>query len=308
MSNPITGVITDNEKCVMFFVVKQSVYDEVYGLFKPISEPIRCYYNDCGRFIVLDEDKVVLERFIDYVKPFLVEMEQGKNEYHDIPVNKDLLTEDYIFEMLHEERFFLKDRFIKENLKVQLHVVHESYFYGVTEKYIFNDCEKLITKETFTNEIKEHFEEFNTKLESSLLDIQLKFQLEDLLEEKKEYSSIRKVLYELNRESHILKYFSNLLDSKYRHIPFSVLEQKQIDNIFNLAVYSCFIYNSGRDFYPIAYSGQDSGIMENLLHSELFNTLIKEKIESMYETEVNKDITYEELKESIYKDYFKEDE
>lgn len=60
--------------------------------------------------------------------------------------------------------------------------------------------------------------------------------------------------------------------------------------------------------YPIAYSGQENGIFENLLHSELFNILIKEKIESMYENEVNKDITYEELKESLYKDYFKEDE
>lgn len=76
------------------------------ALYDPFLIPFVAKYNDYGA----GEDctGVSLPFVISSLKNYLVEMEQGENQHHDIAVTKEGFDIDMFFEAIHEDRLFVK--------------------------------------------------------------------------------------------------------------------------------------------------------------------------------------------------------
>lgn len=90
---------------VYVFVLEQNKYrDRCYSTayWRPVMLPWIAKYNDYGSG---EDDKGVMIPFIiDGIKKCLIEVGQGENEYHEIPVTRDTLDLDKFYEAVHEGR------------------------------------------------------------------------------------------------------------------------------------------------------------------------------------------------------------
>ncbi|HET8686081.1 MAG TPA: hypothetical protein VFM18_05375, partial [Methanosarcina sp.] len=82
---------------------KERCYSTAF--WRPVLLPFNSVYDDYGG----GEDSYGpgFPVIMNYLKNIIVEMEQGDNEYHDIPVNKENFGEKMFFEAVHEGRLFL---------------------------------------------------------------------------------------------------------------------------------------------------------------------------------------------------------
>ena len=96
--------ITAGTPVYVFVLEKNKSYDHCYStsLFTPLLLPFEAEYDDygggenCGG--------VALPFVMKGLKDRLIEMELGKNEYHDIAVKKDKFDDKLFFEAVHEDR------------------------------------------------------------------------------------------------------------------------------------------------------------------------------------------------------------
>ena len=79
---------------------------ETSALYKPVLTPFEAVYNDYGAGE--DCSGIAVDLFINGLKQRMVELEQGENEYHDIPVVKEGFDITKFFETVHEDRMFVK--------------------------------------------------------------------------------------------------------------------------------------------------------------------------------------------------------
>lgn len=77
------------------------------AFYRPLLLPFYSKYNDYGGGE--DSHGIALDYIISGLKDELVEIEQGENQYHDIPVKKDSFDIDTFFEAVHEHRLFVKN-------------------------------------------------------------------------------------------------------------------------------------------------------------------------------------------------------
>lgn len=98
------------DEVVSFFLRESHQPDNLCysnSMWEPIPITIHGKYNDYGA--VEDFTGKFDDLLVSLVRHNLLEIEQGKNQYHDIPVTKDLLTMEYLYEADHEGRLFLKN-------------------------------------------------------------------------------------------------------------------------------------------------------------------------------------------------------
>jgi hypothetical protein len=76
------------------------------ALYDPVLTPFEAKYNDYGA--AEDCTGIMLPRIVYELTRQMVELEQGENKYHDIPVKKDDFDIDKYFEAVHEDRMFVK--------------------------------------------------------------------------------------------------------------------------------------------------------------------------------------------------------
>lgn len=101
--------ITAGNQVYVFALEQNPHHDRCYStaFWRPVMLPFLSVYNDYGG----GEDS---HKNIDYVlaglKRNLVEMPQGENEYHDIPVTAEAMNEELFFEAVHEGRLKVADR------------------------------------------------------------------------------------------------------------------------------------------------------------------------------------------------------
>ena len=103
--------IISGEAVYVFPVKEEDLSDyrshcETGALYKPVLTPFEAVYNDYGAGE--DCSGVALDLFVNGLKDRMVELEQGENEYHDIPVVKEGFDIDTFFETVHEDRMFVK--------------------------------------------------------------------------------------------------------------------------------------------------------------------------------------------------------
>lgn len=95
---------------VYVFVLEQSKddHDRCYStaLFSPLLLPFDSVYDDYGG----GEDSAGpgLNLIVEGLRKNLVEIEQGENEYYDIPVKRDDFSVEKFFEAVHENRLAIK--------------------------------------------------------------------------------------------------------------------------------------------------------------------------------------------------------
>lgn len=89
---------------VFTLVQRNDISDFCYStaLYSPVLLPFYSEYNDYGAGE--NSSGIGLPLIIDALKANLVEMEQGENQYHDIPVKKDTFDESVYWESIHEQR------------------------------------------------------------------------------------------------------------------------------------------------------------------------------------------------------------
>lgn len=158
------------EESVYVFVLEQNKIskDRCYAtaFWKPVMLPFQSVYNDYGGG--KDSDQY-LQYVIEGLKENMIEVEQGENPYHDIPVKKDKMDEVLFFEAVHEGRLFVKGHdenakvdfvmlkksivdYILNNHVIEYYVAEEKGTQGYKNSYmeytfvdIVNDCEEFIT-------------------------------------------------------------------------------------------------------------------------------------------------------------------
>ena len=97
-----------NQTCA---ITGNAIYagDEVVTMWlldgSPLPFHVRGEYDDYGA--VENEHGPMLEEAMAFFKEYLYEMEEGENEYHDIPVKKDALNFGLLMAADQEERLFL---------------------------------------------------------------------------------------------------------------------------------------------------------------------------------------------------------
>jgi len=103
--------IHDGEEMYVFPVLENdlsSYRSHCYSsaLYKPMLTPFVSVYNDYGAGE--KSSGIALDIIMESIQENLVELEIGKNTYHDIAVKKEGFTVDTFFEAAHEDRLFVQ--------------------------------------------------------------------------------------------------------------------------------------------------------------------------------------------------------
>jgi hypothetical protein len=96
---------------VYVFVLEQNkTYEHCYstGLFAPLLLPFESVYDDYGGGE--NSSGPALDYIMNMIKKDLVELEEGENQYHDIPVKKEDFGPEKFFEAVHEDRLSIQGR------------------------------------------------------------------------------------------------------------------------------------------------------------------------------------------------------
>ena len=101
------------------------------AFWSPVMIPFLSTYNDYGGGENSHEN---IEYTLRGLRKQLVEMEQGANEYHDIPVKKDKMDEALFFEAVHEGRLFIEG-YRKEPTRVDFVMIKASVIDYICENY-----------------------------------------------------------------------------------------------------------------------------------------------------------------------------
>lgn len=93
----------------VFVMEQQTNHERCYAtaFWRPVMVPFEAKYDDYGG--AEDFSGVWLNDIIQGIASKLVEMPQGENRYHDIPVAREGFDVDKFFEAVHEGRLFTKD-------------------------------------------------------------------------------------------------------------------------------------------------------------------------------------------------------
>lgn len=105
--------INSGDPVYVFVLEKNKAEDErchTSAFFKPLLLPFQSIYDDYGGGE--DSSGVALPHIMNAIKDNLIELELGKNEYHDIEVKKDEFDIDLFFEAAHEHRLLIKDNYL----------------------------------------------------------------------------------------------------------------------------------------------------------------------------------------------------
>lgn len=103
---------------VYVFLIEQKGFNDYHSthLYSPVPIPFYSHYDDYGRGE--NNSGAALPVIINSLKKVLIEKELGENEYHDLEVKRDTLSEDNLFEIMREGRLFVKNKYrnINSNL------------------------------------------------------------------------------------------------------------------------------------------------------------------------------------------------
>ena len=133
--------IHDGEPVMVFTLVQNNdISDFCYStaLYSPVLLPFYSHYNDYGAGE--RSSGVGLPLILDGLREHLVEMEQGENQYHDVPVKRDAFDEDKYWNAIHEGR--LKINSYRGERNVQFVMFHKRVVDHILENYVMQQFVK----------------------------------------------------------------------------------------------------------------------------------------------------------------------
>ena len=129
---------------VMVVPLTQSLRDSLCyttPFYTPFPVPFYAEYNDYGAGE--NETGVGMRLAMEHIKDQLVEVEQGENQYHDIPVKKEGFSIELFWEACHENRLHVKSVFQRDKSpqEVGFVMIHMGIFEYLAEHYEFSDSD-----------------------------------------------------------------------------------------------------------------------------------------------------------------------
>lgn len=110
----LSNLHINSGESVYVFVLEKNKYEDERcystAFFKPLLLPFESVYDDYGGG--KDSSGIGLPYIMNSIKDNLIELELGKNEYHDIEVKKEDWSVDLFFEAVHEHRLRIKDTYL----------------------------------------------------------------------------------------------------------------------------------------------------------------------------------------------------
>lgn len=105
--------INAGKQVYVFAIEENPHHDRCYAtaFWRPVMLPFLSVYNDYGGG---EDSHKNINYILEGLKKTLVEMPQGDNQYHDIPVTADAMDEELFFNAVHEGRLKVKDYYGKE--------------------------------------------------------------------------------------------------------------------------------------------------------------------------------------------------
>lgn len=162
-------VFYQDEVYVMLLMKQEKTDNNCYPhtYWKPLPFFFQGKYNDYGG--VEECYGPMLEPLMKMLKTRILEMEEGENKYHDIPVKRELFDTKMLFDADHEHRLFFEGhRFSKEPTQITHIVIKKNVFEQLIERYKLSfydsDQSKRVTqtyaqyREKVGNEIHKAFE------------------------------------------------------------------------------------------------------------------------------------------------------
>jgi len=144
--------------------------------WKPIGLPIDVKYADYGNFELVNPDDSNAARLLEYLKDNVIPMEQGDNEYHDLPVVPSEFTWEKVNDIIHEERLILKG-YGETKQYVAWFPIHPIVYEALVKPYYawgIQDDEYLRTIESSMENIRDAFgyteSDTDTKIKDSVED------------------------------------------------------------------------------------------------------------------------------------------
>lgn len=107
------------------------------SLFRPLLLPFESTYDDYGGGE--HSHGLALPLIMNGIKEDLVEMEVGKNEYHDIAVKKDGFDAEKFFEACHENRLQIQGRFRAEPTNLQFTMFRKDVVDNILEQRVIEE-------------------------------------------------------------------------------------------------------------------------------------------------------------------------
>ena len=134
--------IHDGEPVMVFTLVQNNdISDFCYStaLYSPVLLPFYSHYNDYGAGE--RSSGVGFPLIIDALKERLVEVEQGENQYHDIPVKREDFDEDKYWSAIHEQRLKVLG-YKNDERDVQFVMFHKRVVDHILENYVMQQFVK----------------------------------------------------------------------------------------------------------------------------------------------------------------------
>lgn len=107
-------------------------------------------YDDYGS-VEMCESSVALDIIVNRLKEVLFEMEEGENQYHDIPAKRDEFDVDKLFELDHEQRLYMHtngkmQHDMREKYRIKHIVVRKEVYDGIINGMTFDRWDRENSK------------------------------------------------------------------------------------------------------------------------------------------------------------------
>lgn len=150
VSDAITmRTITPGQKCKIIFLVETQLenYTNTFASHTPLTSFIlNAEYDDYGNFVFEQGQDATINYITNVIRENLVEIPEGENEYHDIPVLKDTFDFDKVFKYIHKGRLYVTRSYtsnaeqthaLKQNLKVSYAAIDANVFEHMLDNAFF---------------------------------------------------------------------------------------------------------------------------------------------------------------------------
>lgn len=120
-------IYAGTEVYVFALVENRTENDRCYStsFWWPIPLPFVAKYNDYGGGQDYDENSGSLKFLMSYLKDEMVEVEEGENQYHDIPVKRADFNTELFFEAVNEGRLKVMDHFKQQPRQVDFVMIRK---------------------------------------------------------------------------------------------------------------------------------------------------------------------------------------
>lgn len=155
---------------VALFVIEQARYSD-YGPYNPCLLPMYGEYDDYG-----GADNITglgVGHIMQALQKTLVEMEQGENQYHDVPVKREGFDVEMFMNATHEGRLFTK--YGEKKLQVHRVMIHKTMFNMILnewqrETYYYNEEERFTSFKYTYNDAVKHIPDWISKVRELIAD------------------------------------------------------------------------------------------------------------------------------------------